>query len=51
MKNLNKHELRVISGGSETIKNLFAWMKKQWCGIKNYEAPEKTWRGYGNHIW
>lgn len=51
MQKLNRTELRTIEGGSETIKSIGAWLKTQWCAIKNYEAPKKTWKGHGNHVW
>lgn len=51
MKNLTPSELKQISGGSETIKSFGMWVKRQWCAVKNFEAPEKTWKGNGNHVW
>jgi len=51
MRKLKESELRKISGGSETIIKFGAWLKRQWCAVKNYEAPEKTWKGNGNHVW
>lgn len=50
MKKLSRAEMMNTEGG-DVIKKAAAWLKKQWCQIKNHEAPEKTWSGNGNNVW